>query len=262
MDRKKYWDKTYAEYWHERVKETKVKGEKSSVILNDPKTESDEIYKDIFEKNNFIPGSILDVGCAWGRMFDLYYNYNLDVYGVDISYVMIEECINNWQKKNNINNFKISEAENIPFPDNHFNNVVCLATFDATYQDKALKEFFRVLKPEGNLYLTGKNSIYHSNDEAAIAAEIGARKKGHPNYFTDTANMIDQVLSCKNILINSYFFERRGDFSKFNYKNSIPKYFYEYFLIFKKKKLKNNFKPFSSKFSDTYNKSLKVNKSL
>ena len=212
MDRKKYWDKTYAEYWHERVKETKVKGEKSSVILNDPKTESDEIYKDIFEKNNFIPGSILDVGCAWGRMFDLYYNYNLDVYGVDISYVMIEECINNWQKKNNINNFKISEAENIPFPDNHFNNVVCLATFDATYQDKALKEFFRVLKPEGNLYLTGKNSTYHSNDEAAIAAEIGARKKGHPNYFTDTANMIDQVLSCKNILINSYFFEWRGDF--------------------------------------------------
>ena len=165
-------------------------------------------------------------------------------------------------KKNNVHNFKISEAENIPFSDNYFNNVVCLATFDATYQDKALKEFFRVLKPEGNLYLTGKNSTYHSNDEAAIAAEIGARKKGHPNYFTDTANMIDQVLSCKNILINSYFFEWRGDFSKFNYKNSIPKYFYEYFLIFKKNKLKNNFKPFSSKFSDTYNKSLKVNKSL
>ena len=53
MDRKKYWDKTYAEYWHERVKETKVKGEKSSVISNDTKTESDAIYKDIFEKNNF-----------------------------------------------------------------------------------------------------------------------------------------------------------------------------------------------------------------
>ena len=73
--------------------------------------------------------------------------------------------------------------------------------------------------------------------------------------------MINQVLSFKNILINSYF-ERRGDFSKFNYKKSIPKYFYEYFLIFKKKDFKNNFKFFSSEFSDTYNKSLKINKSL
>ena len=259
MDRKKYWNKTYVDYWHERVNETKVMGEKSSVISNDFKTEPDSVYRDIFEKDKFVPGSILDVGCAWGRMFNLYYGYNLDVYGVDISDVMIKECINNWQKNDNINNFKISEAEKIPFPDNHFNNIVCFATFDATYQDKALKEFFRVLKPEGNLYLTGKNSRYHGDDESAIAAEIGARKKVHPNYFTDTPNMIDQVLSHNNILINSYFFERRGDFSKFNYKSSIPKYFYEYLLIFKKKELKNNFKSFSNMFSDTYNERLNVN---
>ncbi len=174
---------------------------------------------------------------------------------------MIKECINNWQKNSNVNNFKTAEAENIPFPDNYFNNVVCFATFDATYQDKALKEFFRVLKPEGNLYLTGKNTRYHSNDNLAIAAEIGARKKGHPNYFTDTENMIDQVLSSKNILINSYFFERRGDFSKFNYKSSVPQYFYEYLLIFKKRDLINNFKPFSDEFSDTYNINLGVHKS-
>lgn len=261
MDRKEYWNKTYVDYWHERVKESEIKGEKSSVISNDIKTESDTVYKEIFEKNNFMPGSILDVGCAWGRMFDLFYDYNLDVYGVDISEVMIKECINNWKKNNNISNFKIAEAENIPFPDNHFNNVVCFATFDATYQDKALKEFFRVLKPEGNLYLSGKNNRYNSNDNLAIAAEIGARKKGHPNYFTDTESMIDQVLNCKNILIDSYFFERRGDFSKFNYKSSMPKYFYEYLLIFKKRKLVNNFKPFSDKFSDTYNTNLGINKS-
>ncbi len=260
MDRKEYWNKTYADYWHDRVKESKLTGEKSSVVPNDFKTESDLIYKDIFENNNFMPGSILDVGCSWGRMFDLYYNYNLDVYGVDISEVMIKECINNWQKNNNTNNFKIGEAENIPFPDNHFNNVVCLATFDATYQDQALKEFFRVLKPEGNLYFSGKNTTYQSDDKEAIAAEIGARKKGHPNYFTDTANMIDQVLSCKNILTKSYFFERRGDFSKFNYRTSMPEYFYEFLLIFKKKELNNNFKPFSHFFSNTYKKNLNVNK--
>ena len=260
MDRKDYWNKTYVDYWHERVKESKNKGEKSSVISNDIKTESDLIYKNIFKNNIFTPGSILDVGCAWGRMFDLFYDYELDVYGVDISEIMIKECINNWEKDNNVNNFKVSEAENIPFPDNHFDNVVCFATFDATYQDKALKEFFRVLKPEGNLYITGKNNQYHNSDHLAIAAEEGARKKGHPNYFTDTKKMIDQVLNFKNILIKSYFFEKRGDFSKFNYNHSMPKYFYEYLLIFKKKGLINNFKPFSDKFSDTYNKHVGVNK--
>jgi hypothetical protein len=64
MDRKKYWNKTYVDYWHERVNETKVMGEKSSVISNDFKIEPDSVYKDIFEKDKFVPGSILDVGCA------------------------------------------------------------------------------------------------------------------------------------------------------------------------------------------------------
>jgi len=258
MDRKEYWNKTYADYWRERVKESEKKGEKSSVVSNDVKTESDNIYKDIFKNNNFLPGSILDVGCAWGRMFDLFYDYNLDVYGVDISEIMIRECRKNWENDSNINNFKISEAEKLPFLDEYFNNVVCLATFDATYQDKALEEFFRVLKSGGNLYITGKNNQYHIDDNLAIDAEIGASKKGHPNYFTDTKNMVDQVLSFKNILIKSYFFEKRGDFAKFNYKNSMPQYFYEYFLIFKKKGMVNNFKPFSNKFSNTYNKLFKT----
>jgi len=260
MDRKNYWNKTYVDYWHKRVKESDTQGEKSSIVSNDIKTESDLIYKNIFNNHKFVPGNILDVGCAWGRMFDLFYDFNLEVYGVDISEVMIEECKNNWKVDNNSNNIQVSEAETLPFPDSYFNNLVCFATFDATYQDKALKEFFRVLKQDGNLYITGKNYKYYNDDKLAIAAEIGARQKGHPNYFTDTQNMIDQILRGKNILIQSYYFEKRGDFSKFDYKSAKPEFFYEYLLIFKKKSSVNNFSPFSNKFSDTYNKHFRVSK--
>ena len=54
--------------------------------------------------------------------------------------------------------------------------------------------------------MRGKNFKYRQDDKMAIDAEIGARKKGHPNFFTDTDNMIRQVLSLKNKLIAAQAF--------------------------------------------------------
>jgi ubiquinone/menaquinone biosynthesis C-methylase UbiE len=259
MNRTKYWNEKYLSYWKERVQETNIKGSISRVIKDDTKTEDELIYKNIFDLYKFKEGNVLDVGCAWGRMFDIFFSYNLNVYGVDISKNMIDECLKLWKKFNYKNNFLISEAESLPFADNYFDNLTCLATFDATYQEKALNEFFRVVKPHGKLYITGKNLNYHSDDTLAIKAEVMARKKGHPNFFTNVNDMIKQILSQDNMMIQSYFFEKRGDFSLFKFKNNMPQRFYEYFLIIKKGYKETKFKKFSYKFSNTFknNKNLK-----
>tara|TARA_E500000178_G_scaffold938_1_gene1035 strand:+ start:3881 stop:4657 length:777 start_codon:yes stop_codon:yes gene_type:complete len=252
LDRREYWNKSYTEYWLKRVGEAKNKGKKSKVIQEDSKTESDTIYDDFFKKHPLNKGKVLDVGCAWGRMFDIYLKYDLEIFGVDISQFMIKECAKNWKGILSQSNFSCAEAEKLPFENNSFDNLVCLATFDATYQQKSLSEFFRVLKLGGRLYLTGKNSEYFLDDKLALAAEIGARKKNHPNYFTNVRKMIAQINKNKNELMYEYYFKKRGDFANFNFKKKMPNFFYEYFLVFKKSSNINSFSKFSDKFSETF----------
>ena len=68
-------------------------------MAGDAKTEGDEVYEEVFAAYPFRPGRILDVGCAWGRMFPLFIKCDLQVSGVDISDAMIEQCREAWAGK-------------------------------------------------------------------------------------------------------------------------------------------------------------------
>ena len=255
---KEYWDDTYAKYWQDRVKESEDENSESLVLKGDVKTEGDWVYKNIFDKDKFISGSLLDVGCAWGRLFDIYLEHNLKITGLDISNFMLQEAYKLYGANSNIS-LDNGLAEKLPYESNSFNNVVCVAVFDATYQDKALSEFLRVLAPGGKLYLTGKSNKYLSSDQLAIDAEIGARKKGHPNFFTDLDFMIYQLEKYPLKILSSYLFPKRGDFAKFNFETSLSSTCYEWFLVIQLNKDLSNFyfQEFSFEFSDTFNKLLR-----
>ena len=115
IDRKEYWNKKYATYWQKRVQESNTPGKISKIIKNDFKTKSNLIYENLFNIQKFNPGNILDVGCAWGRMFEIYIKNNLEIYGADISEFMIKECKKKWHSINIEENLKVSEAENLVF---------------------------------------------------------------------------------------------------------------------------------------------------
>ncbi|HCB35033.1 MAG: hypothetical protein A2W52_01065 [Candidatus Taylorbacteria bacterium RIFCSPHIGHO2_02_49_25] len=252
MNRKDYWNRSYLEYWKRRVAESGKEGETSNVISGDAKTEDDAVYEFIFEKHPMQKGSVLDVGCAWGRMFPVFKKLRQRITGVDISRAMIEEARKDFAGDTSVEGLYEAPAEELPFPDGKFDNVACLAVFDATFQDKALYEFLRVLKTNGMLYLTGKNDAYEDDDALALNAEEGARKKNHPNYFTDTKAMLRQLEKQGQKIIASYFFPRRGDFGKLNYVTDMPQKFYEYFLVVRKKASSKPFKPFSDSMSKTF----------
>ena len=77
-----------------------------------------------------------------------------------------------------------------------FDKIVCYGVFDACFQENAICEMLRILKAGGELLITGKNRYYNEDDGQAIIAEEAARKKGHPNYFTDVNYMLKQLMDC------------------------------------------------------------------
>jgi len=248
--RKAYWNDNYMEYWRARVAEA-GSGD-SDVVHGDARTEDDEVYESVFAANPFRPGNLLDVGCAWGRMFPLYLQYGLQVSGIDISTAMIEAARAQWAEVDWVERIEESTAEQLPFSDASFDNLVCLGTFDATYQHQAMGEFLRVTRPRARLYVTGKHNHYALDDTRALAAEIGARGKGHPNYFTDTLELIDQMEGQGHRLLHAYYFLRRGDFAAWNYQAKPPDNFYEYFLIFERGESWQPLEPCAYPYSRTF----------
>ena len=101
---------------------------------------------------------LLDVGCGTG---DLLYaaskiNDNLKIYGVDISKAMIYRTkIKNFKFKKN---FIVGEAEKIPFNSAFFDRLVSVHTLHHVPNiKKAIKEFYRVIKPGGLIIIVTGN---------------------------------------------------------------------------------------------------------
>jgi len=104
---------------------------------------------------NYIRGKrCLDVGCGSGRYSHaLARNGAEEIIAIDISENGIAEA-----KKRAIGlpqiKFQVASALNIPYPDCHFDFVVCAGVLHHTTDfDQGLSELFRVCKPDGKVYL-------------------------------------------------------------------------------------------------------------
>ena len=120
---------------------------------------------DTLEKYIARDSKILDAGCGTGGTI-LYLKkagFN-NLSGIDISKEAIGFC-----KKRKLNKIKLASVNKIPYPDEYFNAVLCM---DVLYHQgvdsqKALEEFYRVLKKGGTLYVQEPafNLLKSSHDE-------------------------------------------------------------------------------------------------
>ncbi len=100
-------------------------------------------------------GVILDAACGFGIIFKELKKLNADYFvGLDLSYKTLLHskqygpCL-------------LSIIENLPFKDKSFDLVICNATFEHLLdQDLGLKEFRRVLKDNGRLFIETDNTIW------------------------------------------------------------------------------------------------------
>lgn len=104
------------------------------------KTGREELREQIKRHAGLITGQVLDVGAgSFARYRDLF-NYS--------EYVRMNQTAA-------INTDVVGQIENIPFPDNSFDSVVCTQVLGDVYELKqAFSELYRVLRPHGILMLT------------------------------------------------------------------------------------------------------------
>ena len=103
------------------------------------------------------PGKILDLGCGNGRNLMPFSEKKFECHGVDFS---VEMLINakRYFEENKLNAvFEVGEMMSIPYEDNYFDYVICVAAFhhlNKKDQMKTLFEIKRVLKKGGKVYFS------------------------------------------------------------------------------------------------------------
>jgi len=221
--RRAYWDDKYLKYWEARTADQRpLSGDcvPADVAMI-------ERYLDLLE---IAPGdAVLDVGIGFGRLVPALVRRGADVYGVDISRAMIAEAQR--QVGADVKELRVDSAETISFESGRFDAVLCWAVFDACHQGDALRQMARVLRLGGRLLVSGKNDDYCDDDDLAYIAEVNARGKGHPNFFTSRAKLVDAVQALGLREVATTYFVRRGDGSTNTGVTVRPPHFYEYVMI-------------------------------
>jgi len=160
LNQQKIWDKI-AEKWN-KFRKKKFK------------------FVEEFLKNK--KGQVLDLGCGSGRNFIK--SENLKFYGVDFSEKMLEFS-EKYAQKNNIDvELKKSDASDIPYENNFFDAVLCVAVLHCIEsklkREKVLQEIYRVLKQDCKALISvwSKNSprVKNKPKEARVPWNVEGKK--------------------------------------------------------------------------------------
>jgi len=143
-----------------------------NLIAEQFSTTRERFWKELeFLKNYVLAGDkVLDWGCGNGRLLEILKDRRIDYYGVDISEKLIELAKKRYPLKPRppehkdkkeiflpIVRFEVVSPLTLPFPDNFFDKIFCLAVFhhlpSQSLRIEFLKEGKRVLKKDGFLIL-------------------------------------------------------------------------------------------------------------
>lgn len=97
---------------------------------------------------------VLDAGCGFGQWTIALSHLNEFVVGIDadIKKVKIAKLKAQMENAKNIS-FEIGSIEHLPFNDESFDAIICYSVIYRTNFKKSLKEFYRILKPNGVVYI-------------------------------------------------------------------------------------------------------------
>jgi SAM-dependent methyltransferase len=189
--------KSYTEYWASAVNRsvdgTVIAGVKEAKYLLD--------YLGI-QKSKIT----LDLGCSYGRMYELFADYSSELYGIDIDRYAVEKA-----RLQPYREVRQGSVERTGFTESFFDTVFCWAVFDVVDHEKGLIEINRILRTGGKFVFSGKNNNYFLDDNLAYKAEKNAFLKGFPNKFTDLNLVLINFKKFGFELDKLLIFPRRGD---------------------------------------------------
>lgn len=102
----------------------------------------------------YIKGSrVLEASFGTGYLLSQYAD-KYETYGIDFNKKMIEVAKKNLSQKGMKASLQWANVENLPFPDNYFDTIVNTMAFSGyPNSNKAMAEFYRVLKEDGKLLI-------------------------------------------------------------------------------------------------------------
>lgn len=122
-----------------------------------------ELWTEIlmFKKYVKIGDKVLDLGCGNGRLRLMFKDVKIEYIGIDNNQKLLELAEGNNEFDLENQKFVIGEMYNLPFADNSFDIIYCIAAFHHLPGEKlrlqTLSEIKRVLKPGGQLVMTNWN---------------------------------------------------------------------------------------------------------
>jgi ubiquinone/menaquinone biosynthesis C-methylase UbiE len=115
---------------------------------------------------------ILDIACGTGKSTEPLVRKGIEVCGVDIDPLMIQEAKKQASLKGLDIEYSIAEAENLPFEDGYFDAVTVGTAFHWFVNEIAMSEIKRVLKDDGLLFVFWTLTTKNVPEEDAISSEI------------------------------------------------------------------------------------------
>jgi len=221
-----HFNKEYVEYWKNRI----INNSDGSIVANE---DIADFYIRILQISH--ADKVLDLGCGHGRFYPTISQYSKNIYGIDVTYDVINEA----SQYPYVSLVK-GTAESSNFAEKSFNEVISWGVFDVVDQEKGFLEVNRILKKDGVFLVTGKNNSYSSDDSKAFIAERNAKLKDFPNHFTDVSLLIENIGKFGFEVLHAFAFKNRGDLGENKFisidLNNIDFNFYEFVLILKKHK--------------------------
>jgi tellurite methyltransferase len=113
---------------------------------------------------------LLDAGCGWGRNSEYFIKNDFEIYGVDRSeeaIMNLKSHLSEWKASYPKERFSVADLNEIPFPNNHFDFIICSAVLhfceSRAHFIALFEEMIRVLKPSGIFWfrMTTKHTIEH-----------------------------------------------------------------------------------------------------
>lgn len=130
--------------------------EKSFAVLEFAGIKTPNYYRERLTALEFVGrGRVLDAACGMGQWANALAELGNEVEGVDLMESRIDVAKALSVAQGNYCHFQTGSIENLPFSDCSFDGVFCYGAFMFTAMPITLREFARVLKPGGRLYLNG-----------------------------------------------------------------------------------------------------------
>ncbi|MDB5265651.1 MAG: Alternative oxidase/tellurite resistance protein TehB [Parcubacteria group bacterium] len=115
---------------------------------------------------------ILDIACGTGKSTEPLVKNGLEVFGVDIDPLMIEEAKKQAELKNLTIQYSVAEVEHLPFEDDYFDAITVGTAFHWFVNKTAMDEIKRILKKDGLFFVFWTLTTKDVPEEDSIPSEI------------------------------------------------------------------------------------------